>query len=97
MTLDEIQSLPFIKTYELDNEPADFDDLLNVSKECQNHTYTTQLYFPVGESGFGFQPYGEMSVIQERPIVFKVEDMGVTDYGVVQGATLSVYRHKESV
>jgi hypothetical protein len=95
MTLDEIQSLPFVKTYELDREPADLDDLLNVSKECQKHTYTTQLYIPVGEGGFGFHPYGEMSAIQEKPLVFSVQGDDVTDYGVVQGTALSVYRDAE--
>lgn len=94
MTLDEILSLPLVKTYKLDRQPTDFDDLLNVTKYVQKHLYTTQLYFPVADEAFGFQPYGEMSSIQDEPLTFSVTGYGVTDYGVVQGTTLSVYRHK---
>ena len=112
MTLDEILLLPLVETYELDDEPADFEDLCELCHAFEDHRDIPELeciLFPVGEAVIedpndtaeGEQVYMQSVeqpvILQERPIVFKVEDMGVTDYGVVQGATLSVYRHKESV
>jgi hypothetical protein len=114
MTLDEILSLPLVETYELDDEPADFDDLCELCDEFIEveeldpvtlGVTDTMFVFPVGEGAPDFDDmvegepvyhveYKVPTVLQEDPIVFKVVDEGVADYGVVQGTTLSVYRHK---
>jgi hypothetical protein len=97
MNVTEILTLPLVKTYTLSAEPNTFFDLLELCKEVLKHKFTTQLYFPVGidyadEHGGCFQPYQEMTPIQESPIVFSVSDGNVTDYGVVDGTSLDVYR-----
>jgi hypothetical protein len=118
MTLDEILALPFVEKYELDDEPMDFDGLVELCDEFEEYeTLAMDAYggvgadgdsafaFPVGEHDLEpydtcegepvyMQTYMPVEILQESPIIFKVEDQGVTDYGVVQGTTLFVYRHK---
>jgi hypothetical protein len=114
MTLDEILLLPLVETYELDDEPADFDDLRELCDEFLEFekfdaiTYGcvgTEFMFPVGEGEPDpndicegqpviQQSYDIPKLLQESPLVFSVEEGDVTDYGVVQGTTLFVYRHK---
>lgn len=115
MTLDEILALPLVETYELEDEPIDFDDLCELCDEfIEFEKYDRKtlevvdivFMFPVGEGEADPNDICEgepviqqacalPKLLQEKPIIFKVEDEGVTDYGVVQGATLSVYRHKD--
>jgi hypothetical protein len=117
MTLDEILLLPLVETYELEDEPADFDDLCELCDEFievqQFNGLTlgfvdTVFMFPVGEGVADLEDTVEgepvyhfncnaPTVLQETPLVFSVQGDEVVDYGVVQGTTLSVYRHKESV
>lgn len=109
MTLDEILALPLVETYELEDEPVDVDDLYELCPAFEDYRDEPDfgfVMFPVGDHDpepydtFEGEPVYMQTVdrvvlLQEKPIIFKVEDEGVTDYGVVQGTTLSVYRDTE--
>lgn len=106
MKLKDILLLPLVKTYELEDEPEYFDDLFELCDEFLDYRETPEIgyvMFPVGEQEP--EPYdtceGEPVYMQtvdkvvfllEEPLVFKVVDDHVIDYGVVKGTSLHVYR-----
>lgn len=109
MTLDEILLLPLVETYKLDDEPVDFDDLVELCDGFEDHRDSPELgyiLFPVGEHDpdpfdtcegepVYYQTYAPIEVLKAAPIVFRVQDDNITDYGVVDGSELRVYRYKD--